>query len=86
MPRERIIPIVLETPPETPVVPVTNNIISKPDNPAILVPDANPPPPFIIPPIKINDFFQAEGRLFRRIFLQMHNFLPREHFCTISHH
>lgn len=38
--------------------------VSKPlpqSQPTHIIVDENPPPPFIIPPIKINDFFQAEG-------------------------
>lgn len=65
--RERFIPIILESGEQVPVKDTrisSDNIIHKDTTDNHIVPDSNPAPPFIIPTIKINDFFQAEGELF----------------------
>lgn len=71
-PKERIIPIKLETGelvqskhiqmPSIPSSDDVHNVKYQPTTDNQIVPDSNPAPPFIIPPIKINDFFQAEGK------------------------
>lgn len=65
--KERYIPIVLESGEQVPVKDIripSDNVINKEKTDNHIVPDSNPAPPFIIPTIKINDFFQAEGKLF----------------------
>ncbi|ODM99183.1 Ubiquitin carboxyl-terminal hydrolase CYLD [Orchesella cincta] len=63
-PRERIIPIILETSIDeapkfsSPLLRVPSTTV---DTESQIVPVANPPPPFIVPVIKISDFFNAEG-------------------------
>ncbi len=65
--KERYIPIVLESGEQVPVKDIripSDDVIHKDTTNNQIVPDLNPAPPFIIPTIKINDFFQAEGNVF----------------------